>query len=112
MIEVLSLSRCIQCDKCVKVCPTNVFDAMPGESPKIARREDCQTCFLCEASCPADALFVDAHAEARVQWNEEELVAKDLFGAYRKNLGWGKGQSPIDNLKKIHALRELVGSPF
>jgi NAD-dependent dihydropyrimidine dehydrogenase PreA subunit len=112
MIEILSQSRCIQCDKCVKVCPTNVFDAVPGESPVIARQEDCQTCFLCEAYCPADALFVDARAEERVVWSEEELVEKDLFGAYRRNLGWAKGGSPIDNLKKIHALRELVGSPF
>lgn len=24
----------------------------------LARQEDCQTCFLCEANCPVDALFV------------------------------------------------------
>ena len=62
MIELVSDSLCIACDKCVKVCPTNVFDAVPGEAPRIARQSDCQTCFLCEAYCPTDALFVAAEA--------------------------------------------------
>jgi NAD-dependent dihydropyrimidine dehydrogenase PreA subunit len=112
MIELVSESRCIQCDKCVKVCPTNVFDAVPESAPVIARQEDCQTCFLCEAYCPADALFVDAHAHEHVAVSEEEILEKNLFGAYRRNLGWAKGGSPIENLKQLHALRQLVGSPF
>ena len=58
VIEVISDERCIDCDLCVKVCPTNVFDAVPGDHPVIARQGDCQTCFLCEAYCPVDAMFV------------------------------------------------------
>ena len=27
MIELILGDRCIDCDRCVKVCPTNVFDA-------------------------------------------------------------------------------------
>ncbi|MGH3123642.1 MAG: 4Fe-4S dicluster domain-containing protein [Streptosporangiaceae bacterium] len=30
MIEVISGQACIDCDKCVDVCPTNVFEAVPG----------------------------------------------------------------------------------
>ncbi|WP_247617714.1 4Fe-4S binding protein [Streptomyces sp. MK37H] len=30
MIELVSAERCIACDKCVKVCPTNVFARGPG----------------------------------------------------------------------------------
>jgi len=112
MIEILSQSRCIQCDKCVAVCPANVFDAVPGESPVIARQEDCQTCFLCEAYCPADALFVDAHAHEVVGAVEEEIEARELFGQYRRHLGWNKGNSPINIHRELQELRQRVGSPF
>lgn len=112
MIELLSQSRCIQCDKCVKVCPSNVLDAVPGENPRIARKEDCQTCFLCEAYCPADALYVASEAHVEVEVDEADLVERGILGQYRRDLGWAKGGSPIENLKRIHELRELVGSPF
>lgn len=112
MIELLSQSRCIQCDKCVSVCPTNVFDAVPGESPVIARQEDCQTCFLCEAYCPADALFVDAHAHEVIGLTEEEIEAKELFGQYRRNLGWNKGNSLLNIHAELQELRQRVGSPY
>lgn len=58
MIEIVSKDRCIGCDRCVEVCPTNVFDPVPGGAPRIARQQDCQTCFMCEVWCPVDALFV------------------------------------------------------
>jgi NAD-dependent dihydropyrimidine dehydrogenase PreA subunit len=105
MIELVSQSRCVSCNLCVEVCPTNVFDIQPGEAPTLARQEDCQTCFLCEAYCPADALFVAANAHERVVVDEEELIAKGLLGQYRRNLGWGRGRNPGDELKKLHQLR-------
>ena len=112
MIELVSETRCIGCDKCVSVCPTNVFDAVPGAAPVVARKSDCQTCFLCEAYCPVDALFVAAEAHEDVTVNEEELVAKGLLGQYRRNLGWAKGGSPITQLNALNELRQKVGSPF
>jgi len=41
MIEIVSAGRCIACDIWVKVCPANVFDAMPDAVPVIARYADC-----------------------------------------------------------------------
>ncbi|WP_438019777.1 4Fe-4S binding protein [Sorangium sp. So ce315] len=38
MIELLSDARCIDCNLCVKVCPTNAFEARPGAAPFIARQ--------------------------------------------------------------------------
>lgn len=105
MIELVSQSRCIGCSICVEVCPTNVFDQAPGEAPVIARQEDCQTCFLCEAYCPVDALFVAAEAHQHVEVNEQELIEKGLLGAYRRNLGWAKGTSAGAKLKELHSLR-------
>ena len=94
MIEVVSEQRCIKCDICVRVCPTNVFDAAPDGPPVIARQHDCQTCFMCELYCPTDALFVAPEADAAVPVQEELLSEKGLLGSYRAAVGWGEGRTP------------------
>ncbi|WP_436499981.1 4Fe-4S binding protein [Actinokineospora sp. HUAS TT18] len=98
MIELVSASRCIGCDKCVKVCPTNVFDRGADGIPIISRQEDCQTCFQCEANCPVDALFVAPQTHPQpvdsAARDEEQLVAVGLLGSYREKIGWGKGRAP------------------
>lgn len=93
MIELVSDSRCIRCDICVRVCPTNVFDAKPDAAPVIARQEDCQTCFMCELYCPTNALFVAPEADSSVAVSEQGLAAEGMLGSYRKAIGWSeKGQ--------------------
>jgi NAD-dependent dihydropyrimidine dehydrogenase PreA subunit len=94
MIELVSDERCIDCDICVRVCPTNVFDAVPGGHPVIARQEDCQTCFMCELYCPADALFVAPHADEANTLREDDLRERGLLGGYRAAVGWAPGQAP------------------
>ncbi|MCD1260366.1 4Fe-4S binding protein [Paenibacillus athensensis] len=92
MIELLSKDRCVSCNQCVSVCPTNVFEAVSGDIPVIARQSDCQSCFMCELYCPTDALFVTPLAEETSAVAEERLIDQGLLGSYRKNLGWGKGR--------------------
>jgi len=87
MIELVSEDRCIGCRLCVKVCPTNVFDMM-GTLPVISRQEDCQTCFMCEAYCPVDALYVAPQAERLVGVDEGELISSGLLGSWRAEIGW------------------------
>jgi NAD-dependent dihydropyrimidine dehydrogenase PreA subunit len=94
MIELVSDERCVQCDVCVEVCPTNVFDAVEGGSPVIARKSDCQTCFMCEAYCPADAMYVAPNADVSVEVNEAELAAGGILGSYRRAVGWGPKRTP------------------
>jgi NAD-dependent dihydropyrimidine dehydrogenase PreA subunit len=88
MIELISSERCIKCDACVSACPDNVFDAVPDGIPVIARLDDCQTCFLCELYCPADALYVSPLRDAREEVCESELIASGRLGSYRRALGW------------------------
>lgn len=109
MIELVSTSRCIECNICVKVCPTNVFDAVPDAAPVIARQADCQTCFLCEAYCPADALFVAPDAHQPVEVSEARLVADGVLGSYRRSLGWSAGGDPAVLHNTAHVLRRLAG---
>jgi NAD-dependent dihydropyrimidine dehydrogenase PreA subunit len=89
MIEVIDEQRCTGCNICVQACPTTVFDL--GERiPVIARIEDCQTCFMCEAWCPEDALYVSPQSERLENPNLEELHAARLVGSYRAAIGWSR----------------------
>jgi len=93
MIELVSATRCINCNLCVSVCPTNVFDVVPDAPPKIARQSDCQTCFMCELYCPVDALYVAPEVDPLpTTIDEAALIEAGLMGSYRKDIGWGKGR--------------------
>ncbi|MFE7543300.1 4Fe-4S dicluster domain-containing protein [Streptomyces platensis] len=99
MIELVSAERCIACDKCIKVCPTNVFDRGEDGIPVLARHTDCQTCFQCEANCPADALYVAPQtyplpADDPTVRDEDGLDRAGLLGSYRRRIGWGRGRTP------------------
>jgi NAD-dependent dihydropyrimidine dehydrogenase PreA subunit len=90
VIEIVSAERCIACDICVRVCPTNVFDSGDGGLPLIARQEDCQTCFMCELYCPTDALYVAPECDGAVAVPEAAVTAAGLWGQYRRDPGWGR----------------------
>ncbi|MET0343823.1 MAG: ferredoxin family protein [Polyangiales bacterium] len=111
MIELISDERCTKCDICVRICPTNVFDAVEGGAPTIARQQDCQTCFMCEAYCPADALYVAPDSAQSVEVDEPALIADGQLGAYRVILGWGSGRKNNSVEDTAHLLRTLPG-PF
>lgn len=102
MIEVISDDRCTGCNICVNVCPTNVFDIRPDSIPVIARQSDCQTCFMCEVYCPYDALYVAPQATELTGVTVAELEARDIFGSYRKAIGWVRGgrQRPSHDVMK------------
>ena len=57
----------------------------------VARQDDGQTCFLCEAYCPADALYVAPDADVAVAVDEAQLRRDGPIGSYRRALGWHPG---------------------
>jgi NAD-dependent dihydropyrimidine dehydrogenase PreA subunit len=115
MIELVSQSRCIKCDVCIRVCPTNVFERGADGFPVIARQDDCQTCFMCEAWCPEDALFVDPQerpaAPDSISRDEDALVGAGLLGSYRRQLGWGDGQEPTTSSDSTNTVLAAFHGP-
>ncbi|GAB6988794.1 4Fe-4S dicluster domain-containing protein [Paenibacillus pini] len=95
MIEFISATKCIECNQCVTVCPTNVFERVDDGIPVIARQSDCQTCFMCELYCPVDAIYVAPSPDGLTGVTEEELTNQGLLGGYREKVGWGKGRTSV-----------------
>jgi NAD-dependent dihydropyrimidine dehydrogenase PreA subunit len=89
VIELVNAERCTNCDICVRICPTNVFDAVPESPPVIARQADCQTCFMCELYCPEDALYVAPECDGPVDVSESDVPSRSIWGQYRRDSGWG-----------------------
>lgn len=108
MIEIVSKERCVSCDVCIKVCPMNVFDRGADGIPVISRQVDCQSCFLCEAYCPTDALYVAPYDHpapvGSIQSDEDAQVAAGALGSYRAVLGWGRGRHNGSRLDENHLI--------
>lgn len=54
-IKILENS-CIFCGRCVKVCPSEIFQQQPKEIPTLSNINSCIKCGHCVAICPADAI--------------------------------------------------------
>jgi NAD-dependent dihydropyrimidine dehydrogenase PreA subunit len=97
MIEIVSATRCIGCARCIRACPTDVFDAGAAGVPVVARQEECQTCYLCEVYCPVDALFVAPQTTPLPPGSplrdEVHVTRIGLLGSYRERIGWGGGRT-------------------
>ena len=108
MIEVIDTERCTKCNICVRVCPTDVFERVPGGPPRIARQDSCQTCFMCEIHCPDDAMYVAPLREPAppdsIHLDVSLLKSQGYLGSFRHRLGWGDGRQPPNSLETLAAL--------
>lgn len=88
MIELILEPRCARCLACVRVCPNDVLEADGDGLPFVARQQDCCSCFLCEAYCAPDALYVAPEAYPLPGLDAAQLLADGRIGAFRRALGW------------------------
>lgn len=97
MIAALLVERCTGCNACVEQCPTRVFEpGATGGVPVIAAPDACQTCYLCELACPADALWVNPDAQDASAPPPAELIASGQLGRVKRDHGWN---APLDATK-------------
>jgi thioredoxin reductase (NADPH) len=57
LVHAINDDRCVGCDACVAVCPTNVLDLINNKS-RVLRFQDCIQCEQCMWVCPTDALVM------------------------------------------------------
>ncbi len=64
MIESIDIEKCTGCETCMNLCPTDTYriDAKTHKA-YIAYPEDCITCYVCEMSCPVQAIYVHPFKE-------------------------------------------------
>lgn len=94
MIAHIFEERCTGCNSCVSACPTHVLDAQVDGPPRIARLDQCQTCYMCELYCDADALYVDPDQHAPALLSAESVLASGHVGRLRHDYGWDRPAPP------------------
>ena len=97
MIELIVSDRCTNCGDCIAVCPTNVLDPGQAGHPILARVDDCQTCFMCELYCRADAIYVAPDCDRCASLTADEVIASGRLGQYRKHSGWDEWAQQFPN---------------
>ena len=100
MIELIATDTCTTCNVCVRACPNDVFDAVSDNAPRIARPQDCHTCFLCELYCPVDAIYVSP-IQGELSQHYPALPAPS-WGSYAAASGWKKGLPQISKSGVAH----------
>lgn len=83
---------CIDCGKCVEICPANVFEMRDGE-PTIEHYDDCTLCGVCADQCPENAIDI--------QLEGDTSQYKIDFEAEQDYIDWSDSLKEILDLQKI-----------
>ena len=108
MIAHIFADRCDGCTACVEACPTNVLDIGPAGVPVIARLGDCQTCFMCELYCTADAIYVAPDQRMPETIDPAAILASGEVGSLRRGYRWTKDGSEPGSLDSFWRLGPLL----
>ena len=58
MPPLIEEEKCRKCNRCVEICPLDVFGAQEETNcvPRVQHPDECWHCRACEMDCPADAI--------------------------------------------------------
>jgi NAD-dependent dihydropyrimidine dehydrogenase PreA subunit len=99
---------CTGCNACVAACPTHVLDPGLAGTPLIARPDQCQTCFLCELYCPADAIYVGVDQGGPEAADPDAIRASGQLGRLRRDYRWDEAGEDPDKLREFWRLGPLL----
>lgn len=112
LVHAINDDRCVGCDACVAVCPTNVLDLINNKS-RVLRFQDCIQCEQCMWACPTQALvmFPEGTEPPRLKMAEiDENFETAIKGQYL--IGEVAGKPLVKNAANLgrgvveHMLRE------
>jgi thioredoxin reductase (NADPH) len=84
LVHSINDDRCVGCDACVAVCPTDVLELV-GNKAKVLRFGDCIQCEQCMWACPTQALVMhrdDAEPPPIKMPNLDPYYQTDVEGMY------------------------------
>jgi electron transport complex protein RnfB len=120
LVARVDVDRCIGCELCQQVCPTEAFIGGPGHLHQV-QTQYCHGCQLCLSHCPTDCLSLESRSDSQIgptveqnkQRYENKLRKKDkeskdkLFVHKRAAYELRKPQELIDKcLKKVQQKKE------
>ncbi len=74
MPAIIDPDVCIGCNKCVEICPIDVYIPNPkkGDPPIILHAEECWYCGSCANDCPTGALKFNWPLPLKPRWRNKE----------------------------------------
>jgi thioredoxin reductase/ferredoxin len=117
LLHSLNDDRCIGCEACIDVCPTEVLDLV-NHKVQISRFEDCVQCEQCANSCPTMALVMYREGSQPKMLTVPELDEKFQTGVPGQYLiGEVAGKPLVKNAANLgravieHIRRDLAAQP-
>ena len=117
LLHSINDDRCIGCEACVDVCPTEVLDLV-DHKVRVARFSDCVQCEQCANACPTQALVMYREGTTPRMLTVPELDEHFQTGVPGQYLiGEVAGKPLVKNAANLgravieHIVRDLAGRP-
>ena len=116
LLHSINDDRCIGCEACIDVCPTEVLDLV-DHKVRVARFSDCVQCEQCASSCPTQALVMYRQGTTPRMLTVPEIDEQFQTGVPGQYLiGEVAGKPLVKNAANLgravieHIARELAGA--
>ncbi len=73
----IDFGKCIQCKKCISVCPVNMFDVIDEQVKMVKEQHQCILCAECYHRCPADAIIHPYIEPAKVRLKDGNVYLEE-----------------------------------
>lgn len=80
-IVFLNTTSCIQCGRCMKVCPMNIFQK--SDVMLSIEEQDCIQCHLCTRTCPTNSIYIRESFANGIRLALQELFSTKLQNRYK-----------------------------